>query len=63
MYYLCELVALLCRALSLAGRITQGEDDRPLIEGSHVFDDFLSKRSSNRSHAFMTQDKVSAEMT
>lgn len=31
-WYLCECVALLCCALGLAGGITQGEDDGPLVE-------------------------------
>lgn len=51
--YLCESVALLCCALSFAGGITQGKDDRPLIEGRHVFDNVLSKRSCDSSHSFV----------
>ena len=49
--YLCELVALLCRALCLAGWVAQGEDDWPLVEGRHGFDDALGKSSSDGSHS------------
>lgn len=54
-HYLCELIALLRCALRLAGRITQGKDDRPLIEGRHVFDNLLGECSSDSSHAFMSR--------
>lgn len=50
--YLCQVVALLRCALSLAGRVAQSEDDGSLIERRHVFDDLLRKRSSDSSHAF-----------
>lgn len=50
--YLCELVALLCCALGLAGRITQSKDDWPLVERRHVFNYLLCKGSSNCSDAF-----------
>lgn len=59
--YLCELVALLCCALGLAGRIAQGKDDRPLVEGRHVSDDLLGECSGDRRHplAFREQRKKS----
>ena len=53
-YYLCELIALLCRALCLAGRVAQGEDDWPLVEGGHGFDDALGKSSSDGSNSCRT---------
>lgn len=32
-------ISLLCRSLCLAGRVTQGEDDGPLVECGHVLED------------------------
>lgn len=52
--YLCEFVALLCCALSLAGRITQSKDDRPLVKRRHVFNDLLGECSSDCSNTFGT---------
>lgn len=51
--YLREGVALLRCALGLAGWITQSKDDGPLVEGRHVSDDLLSKRTSDCSNSFM----------
>jgi len=51
--YLCELVALLRGALRLAGGVTQGKDDRPLVEGRHVFDNLVGERSSDSGDSFM----------
>lgn len=57
-YYLSEPVALLRRALRLAGGVTQCKDDRLLVEGSHVFDDLLRKRSCDCCHSFMFRKKT-----
>lgn len=59
--YLCEFVALLRCALGLAGRIAQGKDDRPLVEGRHVSDDLLGECSCDRRHplAFREQEENS----
>lgn len=48
--YLCDGVTLLSSAFSFAGRVTEGEDDWPLIEGSHVCDDLHSEGSGNGCH-------------
>ena len=52
MCYLCEGVTLLGGALGLAGGVAQGEDDRPLVERSHVLDDLLCERASNGRHSY-----------
>lgn len=56
--YLCEGVALLCRALRLTGGVAQSKDDGPLIEGRHVSDDLLRKCTSNRSHSCKHSSRI-----
>lgn len=58
--YLCELVALLCRALCLAGGIAECKDDWSLVESCHVCDDLLCERSSNCSHSCRTESSLSS---
>lgn len=57
--YLCQRVALLGRALGLAGRVAEGKDDWLLIEGSHIPNDLLGEGSSNRCHTWDKETSLS----
>lgn len=49
---LSDLVALLSCALSLAGGVAQGKDDRALVEGSHVPQNLLREGSCDGSDTY-----------
>lgn len=47
-----DLVALLSRALGLAGGVAQGKDDRALVEGGHVPQNLLREGSCDGSDTY-----------
>lgn len=49
---LSDPVALLSRALGLAGGVAQGKDDRALVEGGHVPQNLLREGSCDGSNTY-----------
>lgn len=48
--YICECVGLLCCAFCFIGRVTQGKNDWPFIQGSHSLDDIVGEQTSSSWH-------------
>ena len=48
--YLCEAIRVLGSALGFSSGVTEGKDDRPLIQGAHRFNDIMGEEPSSPSH-------------